>query len=143
MSMVSKLMANDEFRNILSSVTGTPDASESAREDSASASADGEAKEIKEAKADESTITGKEAQPAAAMPDLSALVNPEMLRMLPGLIGMLGQSGESGKNDDGDEQRAFLCALRPFLSDKRRRAVDMIISMEKLGLIREILPKEH
>ena len=73
----------------------------------------------------------------------SALVNPEMLRMLPGLIGMLGQSGESGKNDDGDEQRAFLCALRPFLSDKRRRAVDMIISMEKLGLIREILPKEH
>ena len=61
MSMVSKLMANDEFRSILSSVTGTP---ESAREDSASASADGEAKEIKEAKEGKETKAEKETKAA-------------------------------------------------------------------------------
>lgn len=84
----------------------------------------------------------EESKNQTPMPDLSALMNPEMMKMLPGLMGLLGQRSDSDKNEGGDDHRALLCALRPFLSENRRRAIDMMIGMEKLGILREILPKE-
>ena len=50
-------------------------------------------------------------------------------------------SGRScgGEKSDGEEKkrRALLSALRPYLNDKRRHALDLMIGMESIGLFGE------
>lgn len=139
MGMVSKIMENDALREMISSMANSAKADDRVtvddyREKDESDARSEQGEPSKEASAGEST---------QGMPDLSSLLNPEMLNMLPGLLGALGQNPAHGKESDTGDHRALLLALRPFLSENRRRAVDMMIGMEKLGLIREILPKER
>jgi len=93
-------------------------------------------------------------------PDLSGLVNmlsPETLASLPSILSMLGtnssgignllgvstssQSNNSkhteseGGNIGAVDRRALLTALRPFMNEKRKKALDIMIGIEKLGAV--------
>lgn len=138
MSMVTKLMESGALRDVMASIgNSAPQDDPVTVEDYRDKEDDGKNESQKE--------EARTAQASAqAMPDLASLMNPEMMKMLPGLLGMLGSNkSDSGKHDSGDCQRALLLALRPFLNENRRRAIDMMISMEKLGVLRDILPKER
>lgn len=50
--------------------------------------------------------------------------------LLPLLQSALASSGSVNKNDP---KNALLLALKPFLSEKRQRAVDMLLSLSSLG----------
>lgn len=49
---------------------------------------------------------------------------------LPSILGAL--SGSSGGKKS--EYRALLLALKPFLGERRKRVIDILVSMEKLGI---------
>ena len=79
-----------------------------------------------------------------APPGLDGLfANKELLQKLPELIsvmkpmmGMGKGGGKSGLPQEGkrtDERRtALLCALKPYLSDSRKNAIDQIISISRI-----------
>ena len=81
------------------------------------------------------------------------LSNPELLSKLPQMMSLLRpmlESGTSGKptsmHDGGIQKKSsedcrneLLCALKPFLSPERRRAVDAMLRISQLGnVIRHI-----
>ena len=70
-------------------------------------------------------------------PSLDAVADklPEIMNML---RPMISPSVSSSKSDGGGKKEALLCAVKPYLSDGRREAVDYII---KLSRIAEILKK--
>lgn len=132
MGMVSKLMESGALQDMMESLKGSPTSDERVPvDDYRDKDDDGRGDEAKN-------------ESAHSMPDIASLMNPEMMKMLPGLLSSLGKGrGDSGKNENNNCQRSLLLALRPFLSENRQRAIDMMISMEKLGVLREILPKER
>lgn len=141
MSMVTKLMESGALQDVMASLGNSATQDDRVTVDDYRDKDDGKADDRSESPKEEPRSAQASAQ---AMPDLASLMNPEMMKMLPGLLGMLGSNkSDSGKHDGGDCQRALLLALRPFLNENRRRAIDMMISMEKLGVLRDILPKER
>ena len=75
---------------------------------------------------------------ASSSPDIMSFLSPEMLGMIPKLAALMGDKG-GGEKSDGEEKkrRALLSALRPYLNDKRRHALDLMIGMESIGLFGE------
>lgn len=93
----------------------------------------------------------KEAQAAPAVPTIT----PEMMQKLPQMMSALaplvsggGKDSQSGgKKDlnDGEKRKRLLAALRPYLSDNRRGAVDQILKVTEmtdlLGTLGDMKPK--
>ena len=75
---------------------------------------------------------------ASSSPDIMSFLSPGMLGMIPKLAALMGDKG-GGEKSDGEEKkrRALLSALRPYLNDKRRHALDLMIGMESIGLFGE------
>lgn len=71
------------------------------------------------------------AAPSPQMPDMSAIVST--------LAPMMSKLGGNEKRSDSPEHRrtkdreALLCALKPYVSDGRREAIDHIIRISKLS----------
>ena len=81
---------------------------------------------------------------SGTIPDLGALLgNPELLRKIPALLRVV--KSVSGGGDDRDKHPGgerggrpaspvgLLAALRPYLGENRRRAVDTMIRVSKLS----------
>lgn len=74
---------------------------------------------------------------------------PQMMSALAPLVGGGGGSGQSGgpekAGNEGDKRKKLLSALRPYLSDNRRGAVDQILKVTEmtdlLGTLGDIKPK--
>lgn len=74
---------------------------------------------------------------------------PQMLSALAPLVGGGGGTGQSGgpekSENEGDKRKKLLSALRPYLSDNRRGAVDQILKVTEmtdlLGTLGDIKPK--
>ena len=85
---------------------------------------------------------GEEHNDAASSSDIMSFLSPEMLGMIPKLAALMGDKGGGGGGGEksvGEEKkrRALLSALRPYLNDKRRHALDLMIGMESIGLFGE------
>lgn len=94
---------------------------------------------------------GKEeskAAPPAITPDMMQKL-PQMMSALAPLVGgggALGKPAESGKGgSEGEKRKKLLSALRPYLSDNRREAVDQILKVTEmtdlLGTLGDLKPK--
>lgn len=107
--MLERLMADEKFSELLNSVKE----SFSADADNAPVNTD----PVPESPASEQT-------PIPSIPKLS----PELMSKLPEIMGML--SGEGGSSDSKmADRKRLLNALKPFLSDKRKNAVDSIVNI--------------
>lgn len=144
--LAAKLSQNGELREMIGQLMQN------------NASADGDVRNT-----DESRTSG--ASLPFDMSALASMITPEMAQSLPSILSALGASGRPDENHDRDgghgddrhdghdgkhdhesngdrhgcgekERRALLHALRPFLSENRRRALDMMIGIEQLGMIR-------
>lgn len=103
-----------------------------------------------------STSGGKEETPAAptstptsappASDDissklLSVMENKEIMSKLPDVMAAMGPllsgggggKGGGGKKSECDKRTALLLALKPYMSPRRREAIDYIIRLNKLG----------
>ena len=82
--------------------------------------------------------SGEESAQASAVP----AITPEMMQKLPQMMSALaplvGGKGEEksseGKKEmnDGEKRKRLLAALRPYLSDNRRGAVDQILKVTEM-----------
>ena len=72
----------------------------------------------------------------------SLLSDPDIMAKLPEVISVLRPMMESKENGEkkgppphhaNDRRTALLCALKPYLSPKRREAIDYITKISKLG----------
>ena len=61
--------------------------------------------------------------------------SPDMGEMLSSLAPMLSQirGNPKGKDDDACRREALLCALKPYVSQGRREAIDYIIRISKIS----------
>lgn len=111
--IIGKLLADDNFGKILETVKG-------------SFSADAENETAVEPVTEESSSV-EEGSPTSAIPALS----PELISKLPAIMSMLSQSGSDGSKSHSkmDDRKKLLCALKPFLSHRRRDAVDSIVNI--------------
>lgn len=82
--------------------------------------------------------TGEESPATPATP----AITPEMMQKLPQMMSALaplvggrgdGKSSEEKKDiSDGEKRKRLLAALRPYLSDNRRGAVDQILKVTEM-----------
>ena len=81
---------------------------------------------------------GEEEQNPPAMP----AITPEMMQKLPQMMSALAplmggkgegkSSGSKKEINDGEKRKRLLAALRPYLSDNRRGAVDQILKVTEM-----------
>lgn len=110
--LIGRLMADEKFGELLQSVRS----SISADVDNADPPAEETAAEN----------TSDETPPVPAIPALS----PELISKLPEIMGMLSPDGGGKKGGSKMEDRKrLLNAMKPFLSEKRRTAVDSIVNI--------------
>lgn len=131
--MLGKLSESGALSDIMSALSSSakPDKEESGESIEASAKVIDEHVE---------TGGGEEHNGAASSsPDIMSFLSPEMLGMIPKLAALMGDGGGGGEKSVGEEKkrRALLSALRPYLNDKRRHALDLMIGMESIGLFGE------
>ena len=109
--MIESLMADEKFGEILASVKESFSTNANNKE----SSLDSKAEEHEQAV-------------STALPALS----PEIMSKLPSIISMISGSSddcESKTGTDLADRKCLLQALRPFLSQKRREAVDSILNV--------------
>lgn len=134
--MLGKLSESGALSDIMSALSSSakPDKEENGESIEASAKVIDERVE---------TVGGEERNDAASSsPDIMSFLSPEMLGMIPKLAALMGDTGGGGGGGEksvGEEKkrRALLSALRPYLNDKRRHALDLMIGMESIGLFGE------
>ena len=86
-------------------------------------------------------LQGKSAEEEQKKPAVPA-ITPEMMQKLPQMMSALaplvGGKGEgkseSGKKElnDGEKRKRLLSALRPYLSDNRRDALDQVLKVTEM-----------
>ena len=122
---ISRLMENPEIISTVASALGNM----SAARDQPSDKPDKEA---------ESAPVSSEPEPSPASPsshDLSALVSS----LAPIMSGLTGAGGghtiphKSERDSDLKRREELLCALKPYVSDGRREAIDYIIRISRVS----------
>ena len=77
------------------------------------------------------------AQPTSSgLPDIGSLLSsPELMSKLPEVLEAIKPLVNTGKphSDAPDKRLALLCALKPYMSEHRREAIDYITKINKLG----------
>lgn len=112
--LLQSLMADERFGEVLEAVKGafSTDAENSAPSTSSPPTPD-EAEPVSSA-------------PIPAIPQLS----PELMSKLPSIMSMLSAEKADGKNSSRlNDRKRLLQALKPFLSQGRRDAVDSIVNI--------------
>ena len=108
--MLSRLMSDEKFMEMAEAVK----ASLSADDDNT----DPAPEETQDTDSEESS-------PVAGIPKLS----PELMSKLPEIMGMLSSSGGKKGHSKMEDRKRLLAAMKPFLSEKRRDAVDSIMNI--------------
>ena len=75
------------------------------------------------------------ATPSGGVGGLAGIIPPELMLRLPTLIKAVQRMTEPVPVSDHRPETpvALLCALRPYLNERRRRAVDTMIRISRLG----------
>lgn len=131
--LIGKLKENKEIQDILSSMTRKQDHVESVP---LTASEQGDNSGEGEVYDEHLPQTKVQNSDSSSLDNLTRLLSPEMLGIIPKLSSLLNEGGggkESAKKDNAN-RNALLCALRPYLTDKRRKALELMIGMGNLGI---------
>lgn len=122
-SAVMKLMSDDRFGELLSTVKSA--LSSNAEIDSPSAATPVPSED----KPTEQVVPDTTSAPISAVPQIS----PEILSKLPEIMSMLSAGMSGGDEKKGASRMAdrkrLLTAMKPFLSENRRNAVDSIVNI--------------
>lgn len=110
--MLERLMDDEKFGEVLNAVKESMSAN-------ADISADAPSPDEKDS---DST------QPDPPIPSISKL-SPELMAKLPEIMGMLSGDGMRKSDPHLEDRKRLLKALKPFLSENRRRAVDSIVNI--------------
>lgn len=73
-------------------------------------------------------------------------IPPDIMDKLPQIMASLGGGGggrSEKKNDGGKDMARLLRALKPYLSGRRRDAIESIITVAELGSIAGFLPAKQ
>lgn len=114
--MLGRLMADEKFGELVESLKG----SFSTNADNSTPAEESPATEA---------VTAAQTEESASVPGIPKL-SPEIIAKLPEIMGMLSSS-EGGKkhNSKMEDRKRLLTAMKPFLSEKRRHAVDSIVNI--------------
>ena len=115
--IIGKLMADENFGKVLDAVKK-------------SYSANAENDQSPSAELSQPAPQQSETSPESAIPALS----PELMSKLPSIMSMLsGNVSAGGKSHSRmDDRKKLLYALKPFLSQRRRDAVDSIVNIASI-----------
>ena len=108
--LLGKLMSDEKFNELVKSVKTSISADV---EDATSA--------LPETSAETESVPSSD----VSMPTLS----PELISRLPEIMGMLSDSGGKQGSSRIEDRKRLLNAMKPFLSEKRRSAVDSIVNI--------------
>lgn len=115
--MIEQLMADEKFGEILNTV-----------KKSFSANADngqGPSSSDENTSDNKAEVLTDTEPPIPSIPKLS----PELLSKLPEIMGMLSGDGNLKSDPRLEDRKRLLKALKPFLSENRRNAVDSIVNI--------------
>lgn len=76
--------------------------------------------------------------PTASPPDLlglGAALPPDLLGKLPAMLSMLSPAMGGEKDGKRDDRTALLIALKPYMSERRCRAIDALISFGRISTL--------
>ena len=122
---IEKIMANPQLISMVASTLGAmKNADEGKDPDTVSAPE-------KESPATEEKETASALAVPEQMPDLSALVSS-----LAPMMAKLGNNSASSSHKDrraANDREALLCALKPYVSEGRREAIDHIIRISQIS----------
>lgn len=110
--IMQKLMSDEKFMEMAQAV-----------KESISADADNTETIPVEVSEEVSAETGS--SPVAGIPKLS----PELMAKLPEIMSMLSHDGTKKLSSKMEDRKRLLNAMKPFLSEKRRIAVDSIVNI--------------
>ena len=119
---VTRLMENPEIISKVAAALGNMSAPKAV-------SSDASEKEV------EDTVASAESKNTDASPDLSALVS-KLAPIMSGLSGSGVSTPSDRKNEFSSDLRRreeLLCALKPYVSDGRREAIDYIIRISRVS----------
>ena len=114
---IERIMANPEIISMVASAMG-------------GAPTDGVTAEQSEESAKEERKESAAVMSAPSQPDLGNILSTITL-----LLSGLGKSGSQSSHDNKDSARnreALLCALRPYISQGRREAIDYILQLSRI-----------
>ena len=75
------------------------------------------------------------------LPEISSAAMLQLVGKLPALMSALGGSPKNSSRGTPDPQ-ALLCALRPYLNDRRREAIDSMLQLWKIRSLLQSLRTE-
>ncbi len=94
----------------------------------------------------------KEKAPAAEEPSAEASVLPpkavgppelgDLMKNIAPMMSLLGGSGKSPRSNEENQREALLCALKPYVSEGRREAIDHIIRISQVSDILKSIQKQ-
>ncbi|MBQ8849699.1 MAG: hypothetical protein IJ011_05145 [Clostridia bacterium] len=122
---INKIMANPEIISTVASALGNMNLPKAADQ-----SSDTEKEETEEPKNEPAPET-QTAEVSASMPDIGALV--QSLAPMMSKLGSSGKDRRGGESCESAKREALLCALKPYLSQGRREAVDYIIRISQIS----------
>lgn len=114
--MISQLMADEKFSETIAAV-----------KESLAASSDGSSTSAENVQVPSVAKVSSQESAPTSFPSIP----PELISKLPEIMSLLGASGgnHSSGNEKTDKRTKLLNALKPFLSDRRKGAVDSIINI--------------
>ncbi len=122
---INKLMANPEIISTVASALGNMAPKQEAESSDAPPTQPSDTQPPPTEKSPSETVS------ASAAPDLSALV----ANLAPIMSGMGGAKGsqKTSERREADKRVALLCALKPYVSEGRREAIDYIIRISQIS----------
>lgn len=127
---MEKIMAHPELISMVASVLGAPSAQTASKNEAASAETVERDEEV-EVSADASSAVASDAV-GASLPTEKAAPAELMTALAPLLSGLSG--GKGGKKKDPDDPRSCLLrALKPYVSQGRREAIEYMIRISQIS----------
>ena len=121
-------MAHPELISMVTSVLGAPAASADHGTDSDTASED------TPIKADAESGTAEPSDAVSVSASAEKFSSADLMTALTPLLSGLGVTGKGGKKKDSDDPRACLLrALKPYVNQGRREAIDYMIRLSQIS----------
>ena len=119
---INKLMANPEIISTVASALGNMNI-----QGAGAPPSDSKVSENKQN--DDSIKADVNTEQAPGSPDLGEIVKG----LAPVMSRLRGRSAQSRDNRDSDRREALLCALKPYVNDGRKEAIDYIIRISQIS----------
>lgn len=125
---INMLMANPEIISTVASALGNMPQ----RSENTSKTEDLDVSNVQQTEGQEIATDSTATSAAAPTPDLSALIST-LSPLMSGLSGGSHSSEKTRNDTEAHRREALLCALKPYVSEGRRDAIDYIIRISRMS----------